>query len=111
MWVAGLSGKVVGMVGLHRNENHEPGVFELQRMYVLPRYQSMGIGKRMLTELITHTKKHRMKMIVLTTSNTQVAAIQLYMKYGFKVANESGKLIQRPVILSIITDVTKFQKL
>ena len=73
------------MVGLHRNENHEPGVFELQRMYVLPRYQSMGIGKRMLTELITHAKKHRMKMIVLTTSNTQVAAIQLYMKYGFKV--------------------------
>ena len=66
----------------------------------------------MLNELITHAKKHRMKMIVLSTSNTQVAVIQLYMKYGFKVttrsANESGKLIQRPAILSIITDDTKF---
>ena len=109
MWVAELCGKVVGMVGLHRDENHEPGVFELQRMYVVPHYQRMGIGKRMLTELIKHAKKHRMKMIVLTTSNTQVAAIQLYMKYGFKVAIESGKLIQRPTVLSITTDVTKFQ--
>ena len=112
MWVAELCGKVVGMVGLRHDENHEPGVFELQRMYVVPAYQRMGIGKQMLNELITHAKKHRMKMIVLTTSNTQVAAIQLYMKYGFKVAtrsaNESGKLIQRPAILSIITDDTKF---
>ena len=112
MWVAELCGKVVGMVGLHHDENHEPGVFELQRMYVVPAYQRMGIGKQMLTDLITHAKKHRMKMIVLSTSNTQVAVIQLYMKYGFKVttrsANESGKLIQRPAILSIITDDTKF---
>jgi len=113
MWVAELCGKVVGMVGLRHDENQDPGVFQLRRMYVVPGYKRMGIGKRMLTEVITHAKKHRMKMIILTTSNTQVAAIQLYMKYGFKVvthsANESGKLIQRPAILSILTDLTNFQ--
>ncbi|XP_020602535.1 probable N-acetyltransferase camello isoform X2 [Orbicella faveolata] len=118
MWVAELCGKVVGMVGLRHDENQEPGVFELQRMYVVPGYKRMGIGKRMLTEVITHAKKHRMKMIVLTTSNIQVPAIQLYMKYGFKdathssSANESGGSIQRPdgeSILAILTAVTNFK--
>ena len=117
MWVAELCGKVVGMVGLRRDENHEPGVFELQRMYVVPRYQRMGIGKRMLTDVITHAKKQKMTMVVLTTSNIQVAAIQLYTKYGFKVArthsaNESVKSIQRPdgeALLAILTDVTNFK--
>ena len=113
MWVAELCGKVVGMVGLRRDENHEPEVFKLQRMYVVPGYQRMGIGKRLLTEVITHAKKLRIKMIVLTTSSTQVAAIHLYMKYGFKVAahssNESGKYFQRPAILSMLTDDTNLQ--
>ena len=114
IWVAELYGKVVGMVALRHDENLKPGVFELQRMYVVPRYKRMGIGKQMLTEVITHAKKHRMNMIVLTTSTIQVAATQLYRKYGFKVAthscsaNESGRSIQRPdgeAILAILTDV------
>ena len=116
MWVAELCSKVVGMVGLYRDENHEPGVFELQRMYVVPCYQRMGIGKRMLSDVIAHARKQRMKMIVLTTSNIQVAAIQLYRKYGFKVAtysgNDSGKSIERPdgeALLAILTDVTNFK--
>lgn len=114
MWVAELCGKVVGMVGLRPNENHEQGVFELQRMYVVPHCKRMGIGKRMLIEVITHAKNHRIKMIVLTTSTIQVPAIQLYMNYGFKLAThsssvkESGRSIQRPdgvAILAILTDV------
>ena len=116
MWVAELCGKVVGMVGLHHDENHEPGVFELQRMYVIPRYQRIGIGKRMLSDVIMHAKKQKMKTIVLTTSNIQVAAIQLYRKYGFKVAthstSDSGKSIERPdgvALLAILTDVTNFK--
>ena len=55
-------------------------------------------------------------MVVLTTSNIQVAAIQLYTKYGFKVAthsaNESVESIQRPdgeALLAILTDVTNFK--
>ena len=116
MWVAELCGKVVGMVALRHDESHEPGVFELQRMYVVPGYRRMGIGKRMLTEVITHAKRHRMKMIILTTSTIQVAAIQLYRNYGFKVAthnaNESGRSIERPdgvAMLAILTDVTNFK--
>ena len=98
MWVAELCGQVVGMVALRHHENHEPGVFKLQRMYVVPRYQRMGIGKRMLTEVITHAKKHRMKMIILTTSKYQVPAIQLYMKCGFKVATRSSSGLLYDVI-------------
>jgi len=101
MWVAELCGEVVGMVGLRHHEKHEPGVFQLQRMYVVPCYQRMGIGKRLLTEVITHAKKHRMKMIILTTSNCQIPAIQLYMKCGFKVATRSSS--------GLLYDVTNFK--
>ena len=118
MWVAELFGQVVGMVALRHNESHEPGVFELQRMYVVPSYKRMGIGKQMLTEVIKHAKKHRMKMIILTTSTIEAPAIQLYRKYGFKLVpsncsvNESDKSIQRPdgeAILAILTDVVHFK--
>ena len=114
MWVAEWRGKVVGMVGLIHNKSHELGVFELQRMYVVPHCRGMGIGKKMLMEVINHAKKHRIKMIVLTTSTTQVVAIQLYMKYGFKLvtgsssAYESGRSDHRPdgeQILAILTNV------
>ena len=83
MWVAEWGNKVVGMVGLVHDERHEPGVFELQRIYVVPYCRQMGIGKRMLIELITHAKKHGIKTIILSTTITQKAAIQLYMKFGF----------------------------
>ncbi|KAL9961909.1 hypothetical protein ACROYT_G030945 [Oculina patagonica] len=84
MWVVECCSKVVRMVGLIQDKSHEPGVFELQRMYVVRHYRGMGIGKKMLIEVITHAKKHRIKVIVLRTSTTQVAAIQLYMKHGFE---------------------------
>ena len=34
MWVAEWNGQIVGMVGLIQNEDHKPGIAELQRMSV-----------------------------------------------------------------------------
>ena len=38
MWVAEWNGKTVGMVGLIQNEDHKPGIAELQRMSVSKTY-------------------------------------------------------------------------
>ena len=114
MWVAECCGEVIGMVGLIHNETHEPGAFELQRMYVVSHYRRMGIGRKMLMEVINHAKKQRIKMIVLTTSTTQVSAIQLYMKHGFKLVtdssstNVSGRSTHRPAgerLFAMLTNV------
>ena len=88
MWVADWNGKVVGMVGLMQQVSHEPGVARLQRMYVVSSCRVMGIGKKLLNELISYAKKQGIEKIELTTTSTQVAAIGLYKKHGFKLVKE-----------------------
>jgi len=61
MWVAEWNGKVVGMVGLVCNENHEPGVAELKRMVVIPCCRGKGIGKKLLNELTAHAKTKELR--------------------------------------------------
>ena len=80
------------MVGLMRVESSTPRVARLQRMYVVPSCRGMGIGKKMLKELIAHAKRHRMVEIVLTTTNTQAPATQLYEKFGFKLVGVKKKI-------------------
>lgn len=89
MWVAACDGKIVGMVGLLREESTTPGVARLQRMYVVPSFRGMGIVKKMLKELIAQAKRHRM---VLATTNTQAPATQLYKKFGFKLVGVKKKI-------------------
>ena len=84
MWVAEWNGKVVGMVGLIHNESHKPGVAELQRMSVSPICRRMGIGRKLIDELLKHAKDQHFEKIVLTTTSAQTPAIRLYKKYGFK---------------------------
>ena len=85
MWVAEWDGKVVGMVGLLHNENHKPGVAELQRMSVSPLCRRMGIARKLLDELLQHAKDQRLDKLTLTTTSAQTPAIRLYKKYGFKL--------------------------
>lgn len=83
MWVADLNGKVVGMVGLIRTDRHEPRVASLQRMYVVPSWRGMGIGKKLLNELIAYAKRQGIEKIVLNTSSLQKPALRLCKKHGF----------------------------
>ena len=88
MWVADWNGKVVGMVGLMQKDSHEPGVGQLQRMYVVSSCRGMGIGKKLLNELISYAKKQGIEKIELITSSTLAPAIGLYKKHGFKLVKE-----------------------
>lgn len=84
MWVAEWNGKIVGMVGLIHNENHKPGVAELQRMSVSTTCRKMGIARKLLAQLIKHARAEELQKIVLTTTSAQGPAIGLYKKCGFK---------------------------
>lgn len=84
MWVAERNGRIVGMVGLIHNENHKPGVAELQRMSVSTTCRKMGIARKLLAQLIKHARAEGLQTIVLTTTSAQGPAVGLYKKYGFK---------------------------
>ena len=86
MWVAEWQGKVVGMVGLIADEKQKPGVAELQRMSVSTTCRKMGVGRKLLEELLRYAEQQRLTKIVLTTTSAQGPAIGLYKKYGFKLA-------------------------
>ena len=83
IWVAELNSKVVGMVRL--TPKPDPGVSELQMMYVVPHCRKIGIGKKLLTELTAYAKRKEMEKIVLDTSSPATSAIRLYEKHGFKI--------------------------
>ena len=88
VWVAESNGKVVGMVRLTNmcnDESHNQRIARLGTMYVVSTCREMGIGGRLLNELIAHAKRQKVKKIVLSTLSAQTPAIRLYKKHGFKV--------------------------
>lgn len=83
IWVAELNSKVVGIVRL--TPKPDPGVSELQMMYVVPHCRKIGIGKKLLTELTAYAKRKEMEKIMLYTSSPATSAFRLYEKHGFKI--------------------------
>lgn len=69
MWVAEWHGRIVGMVGLIADEKQKPGVAEVQRMTVSSSFRKMGVGRKLLEELLSYAKQQRLKRIVLTTTS------------------------------------------
>ena len=96
MWVAEWNGKIVGMVGLIQNEDHKPGIAELQRMSVSKTCRKMGVASKLLEELLKHSRQQGLEKIVLKTSNAQGPAVRLYRKFGFKLIE------QKPIITNFI---------
>ena len=85
IWVAEWNGKIVGMVGLIQNEDHKPGIAELQRMSVSKNCRKMGVASKLLEELLKHSRQQGFEKNVLKTSNAQGPAVRLYRKFGFKL--------------------------
>ena len=85
MWVAEWNGKVVGMVGLHHNESHEPWVAELYRMHVHSSYRRKGIARKLFERLVSYARAQRYHKIILSTTSAQKAAFGFYKKSGFQL--------------------------
>jgi ribosomal protein S18 acetylase RimI-like enzyme len=62
----------------------EHDAFELTKMAVDPSFRGRGIGDRLMEACIDFTRKRGRKRIILESNTKQVAAIQLYRKFGFK---------------------------
>ncbi len=79
--------KPVGFIKIRNNSNTnwpiENGV-ELEKMYIIPKYKGMGIGKLALMEIITKAEERGKKNIFLGVIDSNLNAISFYKKLGFE---------------------------
>ena len=75
------NGVVIGSYGLFPISEHG---CELRKMYLLPDYQGLGIGKKMMDEALTLAREKGFKEMVLETNTVLAKATRLYQRYGFR---------------------------
>jgi GNAT superfamily N-acetyltransferase len=81
LWVAELSGEVVGSVALR--DLGDDGL-ELKRMYLRDAQRGRGLGKRLLSIAVDWARARGARVIRLDTSERMQAAQALYEAYGFR---------------------------
>lgn len=73
-------GEIAGGVGLRE---FEPGICEMKRLYVYPKYLRKGLGENLCKELIKQAKKLGYRKMRLDTIGKLKAANKLYEKLRF----------------------------
>lgn len=78
--VARLRGKPVGCGALR---HHPDAVAEIKRMWVAPAARGLGLGRRLLSELEQHARRHGARVVRLDTNKALREAISLYGSAGY----------------------------
>jgi len=78
--VARDSGKAIACGALRR---HAGAIGEVKRMWTNPAYQGMGIGGRILNEIIALARDEGVTKLVLETGDRHPAAWRVYERAGF----------------------------
>ncbi|MFE3193454.1 GNAT family N-acetyltransferase [Nocardia sp. NPDC059240] len=78
--IARIDGEPVGCVALVQEH---PGVFELSKMAVSPRFQGRGIGRVVLTAAIARVRALGAKEFFLASNARLAPAVHLYESLGF----------------------------
>ena len=81
VFVARDSGKAIACGALRR---HGDGIGEVKRMWTNPAYQGLGIGGRILNEIIALARAEGFAKLVLETGDRHPAAWRVYERAGFK---------------------------
>jgi ribosomal protein S18 acetylase RimI-like enzyme len=75
------------LVGFAHAHALQPGDTKLDKLYVHPDYQRHGIGGLLIAEVLRHVRPHGTTRLILRVNRQNHAAIQAYLKHGFKVAD------------------------
>lgn len=81
-WVAELEGKVVGMIGVVRDDEQSLG--EIRRLRVDPDWQNSSVGATLIEVALAHCKHHGWLKVVLDTRFERNVALDLFSRFGFK---------------------------
>ena len=99
-YVARVDGAAAGCGGLLEVPTPAAGdqpYCEVKRMYVRPGFRGLGIGRRVLDQLIEHAREDRFRVVRLETGIDQLAAIGLYESVGFRKCAPFGPYREDPL--------------
>ena len=80
IFMAKYNNEIVGVVALI----NQITFFELSKMAVLPKYQGLKIGRKLMDYCVEFAKKQQWESITLYSHRSLETAINLYQKIGFK---------------------------
>lgn len=91
-YVAKCDGKIVGYISYVIVWNDA----DLVNFCVLPEYRKLGIGSKLLLEMILDCDGRELTYIHLEVRRSNTVAINLYQTYGFVVVGESKNHYKKP---------------
>lgn len=90
-YIAEIEGKIEGGAGVRKLDGGEPGICELQRMFLLPEARGKGVGKKLMEKCLADARKFGYKAVYIETLPNMVEATKLYEKSGFQyIPNRMG---------------------
>ncbi|MFJ7979057.1 GNAT family N-acetyltransferase [Lysinibacillus xylanilyticus] len=85
-WVVELDGEVVGGIGIAPFSEQDK-VCELQKLYLSPKAQGLGLSKKLMETALSFSSKHYEKCYLETMHELKTACM-LYEKFGFTLLQE-----------------------
>ncbi len=73
---------------------YKENVVEIRKMYLLPAYRGLGLGRFMMRFLLAKAKEMGYSKVMLETASPLKEAVAMYEKYGF-VLDEKGPHTER----------------
>ncbi|KAI9008699.1 acyl-CoA N-acyltransferase [Hyaloraphidium curvatum] len=73
------------------------GYGELKRMFVLPEFRGLGLGRKMLGALLDHLRTRHIGVARLETGILNAEAIALYERAGFRRIGPFGDYVDDPL--------------
>ncbi len=85
VWICEDGDSMIGFLLLmHRSET----VAQFRYFYLEPEYRGIGLGNRLVQLFMDFLKEKGYRQAYLWTTNEQIAAAALYVRYGFKLTEE-----------------------
>jgi ribosomal protein S18 acetylase RimI-like enzyme len=84
VWICEHNNRIIGFLVAQ----HRPEALQLRYFIFMPEYRGIGLGKKLMNEFIGFMKASGSSNAYLWTTNEQHAAIALYIKSGFALAEE-----------------------
>jgi GNAT superfamily N-acetyltransferase len=88
-WIAERDGEKVGCIFVVRHGERE-GVAQLRLLLVEPLARGLGIGNKLVDEVIHFARNAGYRTITLWTNDVLVSARKIYIAAGFKLAHEEN---------------------
>jgi GNAT superfamily N-acetyltransferase len=92
MCVAEDAGAWIGMAGGMRDTSGPEEVAHLISMWVDPAYRGQGLGRRLVEHVVGWARDGGLRRLELWVTEHNIAAIELYVRCGFKMIGESQPL-------------------